>query len=121
MPPVDLGRELDFCRLWRIVRIRHKEQRVQNKRFLSPSEVAEELSVSPSTVLRLIHDDRLPAIRVSDRIYRIPVAAFERYKAGSIESPVPARIPLGTRKRPVIGAGESLPETADPIARVRRA
>jgi hypothetical protein len=28
-----------------------------------------------------IHDGALPAVRVSERIYRIPVAAFERFVA----------------------------------------
>jgi excisionase family DNA binding protein len=97
---------------------------VQDKQFLSPNDIASELSVSASTVLRLIHDQRLPAIRVSERIYRIPVAAFERYKAGALESPSPARISAEIKKRPRIGAGEPLPEAAETpeaVARVRSA
>ncbi len=94
---------------------------MQDRRFLSPNDIASELSVSPSTVLRLIHEHRLPAIRVSERIYRIPVAAFERYKAGALESPSPARISPEIKKRPRIGAGEPLPEAAETVARVRSA
>ena len=94
---------------------------VQDKPFLSPNEIASELAVSTSTVLRLIHEQRLPAIRVSERIYRIPVAAFEKYKAGALESPSPARVSAEVKKRPRIGAGERLPEAAEPIARVRSA
>ena len=94
---------------------------MQDKRFLSPNDIASELSVSPSTVLRLIHEQRLPAIRVSERIYRIPVAAFERYRAGALESPSPARISPEVKKRPRIGAGEPLPEAAETVARVRSA
>ena len=86
---------------------------MQDKQFLSPNDIASELSVSPSTVLRLIHEQRLPAIRVSERIYRIPVAAFEKYKAGALESPSPARISPEISKRPRIGAGESMPEAAE--------
>jgi excisionase family DNA binding protein len=86
---------------------------VQDKQFLSPNDIASELSVSASTVLRLIHEQRLPAIRVSERIYRIPVAAFEKYKAGVLESPSPARISAEIGKRPRIGAGEPLPEAAE--------
>jgi excisionase family DNA binding protein len=86
---------------------------MQDKQFLSPNDVASELSVSASTVLRLIHEQRLPAIRVSERIYRIPVAAFEKYKAGALESPSPARISPEISRRPRIGAGESLPEAAE--------
>lgn len=48
-------------------------------RFYSPQEVAELLGVSPTTVMNRIHDGALPAVRVSDRVYRIPVAAFERF------------------------------------------
>ena len=97
---------------------------MQDKQFLSPNEIASELSVSASTVLRLIHEQRLPAIRVSERIYRIPVAAFEKYKAGALESPTPARISPEVSNRPRIGAEEPLPEaaeTTDAIARVRSA
>ncbi len=94
---------------------------MQDKQFLSPNDIASELSVSASTVLRLIHEQRLPAIRVSERIYRIPVAAFERYKAGALESPSSARISPEIKKRPRIGAGEPLPEAAEAGARVRSA
>jgi len=97
------------------------EHHVQDKQFLSPDDIASELSVSASTVLRLIHEQRLPAIRVSERIYRISAAAFEKYKAGVLESPSPARVASGTKRRPRIGAGESLPEAAEPLARVRSA
>ena len=97
---------------------------MQDKQFLSPNDIASELSVSASTVLRLIHEQRLPAIRVSERIYRIPVAAFEKYKAGALESPSPARIAPEISERPRIGAGESLPEaaeTTEAAARLRSA
>jgi excisionase family DNA binding protein len=94
---------------------------VQDKQFLSPNDIAAELLVSTSTVLRLIHEQRLPAIRVSERIYRIPVVAFEKYKAGELESPSPARISPEIKERPRIGAGEPLPEAAEPVARVRSA
>ena len=97
---------------------------MQDKQFLSPNDIASELSVSASTVLRLIHEQRLPAIRVSERIYRIPVAAFERYKAGAFESPSPAPISPEIKKRPRIGIGEQLPEAAEAaevVDRVRSA
>ena len=48
-------------------------------RFYSPQEVAALLGVSPTTVLTRIHEGALPAVRVSERIYRIPIAAFERF------------------------------------------
>ncbi|MDA8202944.1 MAG: helix-turn-helix domain-containing protein [Chloroflexi bacterium] len=81
---------------------------MHEKQFLSPAEVADELSVSSSTVLRLIHSGDLPAIAVSDRIYRIPRASFEMFKAGTLRRAEPA--PLGGRKpRPRLGEGEGLP------------
>lgn len=92
---------------------------MQSRQFLSPAEVAGELSVSTSTVLRLIHAGRLPAIAVSDRIYRIPSASFEMFKAGTLRGPEAA--PLGGRKpRPRLGQGEKLP-IAPTAPRARRA
>ena len=49
------------------------------RRFYSPQEIADLLGVSPTTVMTRIHDGALPAVRVSDRVYRVPVAAFERF------------------------------------------
>lgn len=82
---------------------------MQKKQFYSPAEVALELGISSTTVLRLVHDGRLPALRISERIYRIPAAGFERYKAGTLEEPFMAS--LGPVKlRPRFGADERLPE-----------
>jgi|GEM_PF-1455403 DNA binding domain, excisionase family len=49
------------------------------RRFYTPQEVAGLLGVSATTVMTRIHDGALPAVRVSDRVYRVPVAAFERF------------------------------------------
>ena len=49
------------------------------RRFYTPQEVAELLGVSPTTVMTRIHAGALPAVRVSDRVFRIPIAAFERF------------------------------------------
>ncbi|MGH2445284.1 MAG: excisionase family DNA-binding protein, partial [Candidatus Limnocylindria bacterium] len=46
---------------------------------------------SHDTILRLVHDGTLPAIRVSKRLYRIPRPALERYEAG-----------IETARRPVV-------------------
>ena len=82
---------------------------MQDKQFYSPAEVAHELGISSTTVLRLIHDGQLPALRISERIYRIPAASFERYKTGTLEEPF--RALLGPVKpRPRFGADERLPE-----------
>jgi len=49
------------------------------KRFYTPQEAASILGVSPTTVMTRIHAGALPAVRVSERVYRIPVPAFERF------------------------------------------
>lgn len=54
------------------------------KRFLTTTEIANELRVSTDTVLRLIQSGALPALRVSERLYRVPVPAFARYKSGPV-------------------------------------
>ena len=92
---------------------------MQKKPFLTPADIALELDISTSTVLRKIHAREIPAIAVSDRIYRIPAASFELYKAGRLQSAQPA--PLGRpRPRPRIGEGESTP-VAVGVAALRRA
>jgi excisionase family DNA binding protein len=92
---------------------------MQNKPFLSPADVARELGISASTVLRLIHAGDLPAIAISARIYRIPAASFELFKAGRIRQPEMA--PLGgVKPRPQIGRDELLPVAPKrPLARAR--
>jgi excisionase family DNA binding protein len=47
--------------------------------FLTPDEVAERCRVSTQTVLNWIHTKKLPAAQLSPRVYRVPVAAFERF------------------------------------------
>jgi excisionase family DNA binding protein len=82
---------------------------MQKKQFLTPTEVAAELAISPATVIRMIHKGELPSIHVSDRIYRIPAASFEMYKTGTLRTVTPA--PLRTVKRqPRLGEGETLPK-----------
>lgn len=82
---------------------------MQKKPFLSPADVAQELDISSTTVLRMIHAGELPAIHVSDRIFRIPHASFERFKSGTLRTADPAPIG-GTKPRPRLGQGESLPK-----------
>jgi len=82
-----------------------------DKRFYTPAEVAELLEISSATVLRLIHDGKLPAVRVSDRIYRIPIPAFERYVSRAQDRAVAVRVRKvrGMRR---LGTGEELPKPA---------
>ena len=90
---------------------------MHEKPFLTPADIAQELDISTTTVMRKIHAGEIPAITVSERIYRIPAASFEMYKAGRLRTAEPA--PMGGRKpRPRLGEEESLP-TAEraPLAR----
>lgn len=48
------------------------------KAFYSPGEVADLASVSSSTILNYIHSERLAAVRLSERTYRIPRKAVLR-------------------------------------------
>jgi excisionase family DNA binding protein len=78
------------------------------RRYLTTSEVAQELRVSPDTVLRLIQRGELAALRISERIYRIPVPALARY----IEGPVIRRPVVHRRVSDVAdyGVGEGTTE-----------
>ena len=86
---------------------------VAARRFYTPQEVARLLGVSATTVMTRIHDGALPAVRVSDRIYRIPVAAFERFV--SVESAPEFEIRFRRVKR-VRRLGEAI-VPADELAR----
>ncbi|HEY8868717.1 MAG TPA: helix-turn-helix domain-containing protein [Candidatus Limnocylindrales bacterium] len=84
------------------------------KRYLTTSEVASALRVSSDTILRLIDRGELPALRVSERIYRIPVPAFERYERGSVK-----RRTVVHRQVPDVadyGAGEEIGEPEGRLA-----
>lgn len=48
----------------------------ERKAFYTPAEVAALLEVSTQTVLDWIHEDLLYGIRLSERIYRIPLGAL---------------------------------------------
>lgn len=52
------------------------------QRWYSIKEAADRLGVSHDTVSRLVERGELPAIRVSKRIVRIPISAFEFYASG---------------------------------------
>ena len=87
-----------------------------DKLYYTPQEVAGMLEVSVDTVLAKIHRDEIPALRVSARIFRVPVVAFDLWRSGF----VPKRRRVGIRqatKRVVIGAGESLPEHVQSLRR----
>lgn len=47
-----------------------------NKAFYSPAEVAKMIDVHPTTILNYIRDDKLYAIRLSERTIRIPARSL---------------------------------------------
>ena len=78
-------------------------------RYYTPREVARRLRVSPTTVMRAIHEDRLFAVRVSERVFRIPVGALARFERGELEQ---ISVPAGDV------AELSEPEPAEPVGAV---
>ena len=87
-----------------------------DKLYYTPGEVATALSISDDAVLDLIDRGDLPALRVSPRIIRIPIAAFDLWRAGV----VPKRRRVAIRPavgRVDIGAGEDLPKGAPALRR----
>jgi excisionase family DNA binding protein len=81
------------------------------QRWYSIKEVADRLGVSHDTVSRLVERGDLPAIRVSKRLVRIPVPAFEMYASGRAVTPrrvVRRRVSEGV----TFGAGEDASEPA---------
>lgn len=90
---------------------------MHKKPFLTPADIAQELDISTTTVMRKIHAGEIPSIAVSARIYRVPAASFELYKAGRLRSAEAA--PMGGRQpRPRIGEGEPVPDAGRvPLAR----
>jgi len=91
-------------------------------RYFTIKEAAERLEISHDTVSRLIERGELPAIRVSERLYRIPTPALERYESGApatVRRVVQEQVAEGVQ----FGVGEKEPEgeTVSPRPRhVRR-
>ena len=74
-------------------------------RYVSPKDAATYLGVSADTVLRLIRAGQLPAIRVAERLYRIPIPALERF----VKGPVPSRPVVRQVADDVLVIGEGIP------------
>jgi excisionase family DNA binding protein len=72
-------------------------------RWYTIKEVAERLRVSHDTVARMIAREELSAIRVSDRIVRIPAPALRRFESGV---PVDRRGVVRRRVRDGVSFGE---------------
>jgi excisionase family DNA binding protein len=86
------------------------------KLYYTPREAAEILAISDDAVLDLIKRGDLPALRLSTRITRIPIAAFDRWREGY--RPRRRRVTIGPARRHIeVGAGEHLPAARDLVAR----
>jgi excisionase family DNA binding protein len=78
------------------------------KLYYTPKEVAEILAISDDAVLDLVNRGSMPALRVSPRITRIPIAAFDRWRDGFV--PRRRRVSISpARRQVVVGADEQLP------------
>lgn len=79
--------------------------------YYTPREVAEVLGISDDAVLRLVRKGDLPAFRVSPRIIRIPIIAFDRWREGfRPQRRRVAHVNVADDHR--IGADERMPEPA---------
>ena len=79
------------------------------KLYYTPREVAEILAISDDAVLDLVNRGSLPALRISPRITRIPIAAFDRWREGYTPRRRQVRI-APARRAVLVGEGEVLPE-----------
>lgn len=88
-------------------------------RYFTIKEAAERLEISHDTVSRLIERGELPAIRVSQRLYRIPAPALERYESGA---PATARrvVEKHVAEGVQFGVGEKEPEVEVASTRPQR-
>ena len=78
------------------------------KLYYTPKEVAEILAISDDAVLDLVNSGSMPALRVSPRITRIPIAAFDLWREGF--TPRRRRVKIAPVTRDAsLAAGESLP------------
>lgn len=82
------------------------------KLYYTPREAAEILAISDDAVLDLIKRGEIPALRLSTRITRIPMVAFDRWREGY--RPRRRRVSIAPARRHVeVGAGERLPAGRD--------
>jgi excisionase family DNA binding protein len=78
------------------------------KLYYTPNKVAEVMELSDDAVLDLVNRGSMPALRVSPRITRIPIAAFDLWREGF--TPRRRRVTIGPARRQVVaGEGERLP------------
>lgn len=86
------------------------------KLYYTPREAAEILAISDDAVLDLVKRGEIPALRLSTRITRIPMVAFDRWREGY--RPRRRRVSITPARRHVeVGAGERLPAGRDLVTR----
>jgi excisionase family DNA binding protein len=86
------------------------------KLYYTPREAAEILAISDDAILDLINRGDMPGLRISPRITRIPIAAFDRWREGY--RPRRRRVSIApARRRLEIGADEQLPGARELAAR----
>lgn len=79
------------------------------KLYYTPREVAEILDISDDSVLEMVKRGDMPGLRVSPRITRIPIAAFDLWREGY--RPRRRTVSVGRARRRVdVGADESVPQ-----------
>ena len=79
--------------------------------YYTPREVAQALAIGDDAVLDLIDRGDLPAFRVSPRIIRIPIVAFDLWRSGVGPKPRCATIKPASPMVP-IGSDEQVPAEA---------
>jgi excisionase family DNA binding protein len=99
---------LDMTGLSGIVDDTAQEAYRMAKLYYTPREAAEMLAISDDAVLDLIKRGDIPALRISPRITRIPIVAFDRWREGY--RPRRRRVSIApARRRVEVGAEEKLP------------
>ena len=86
------------------------------KLYYTPREAAEILAISDDAVLDLVNRGDMPGLRISPRITRIPIAAFDRWREGYRPRRRRASI-APARRRLEVGADEQLPGARELVAR----
>lgn len=85
------------------------------KLYYAPREVAEILGISDDAVLDLVNRGELPALRVSPRITRIPIAAFDSWREGY--RPRRRRVVIRPERSNVeVGKGERIPAVRELVS-----
>lgn len=86
--------------------------------LLTPKQVAERLSVSVRTVYQWLEEGRLPAVRLSERVTRVPEDAVEALVASATVGPSGASIAAESRAAycPTCGCAVVSRATADPAS-----